>query len=48
MAACGGAQYAGDKGVPVIVFPKTKDEPDGLSSDDLVNVLRFFSSFRTN
>ncbi|XVF27984.1 hypothetical protein REPUB_Repub14bG0156500 [Reevesia pubescens] len=40
--ACGGAQYAGDEGIPVILFPKTKDEPDGLSSDDLVNVLRRF------
>ncbi|XVF26153.1 hypothetical protein REPUB_Repub13aG0274700 [Reevesia pubescens] len=40
--ACGGAQYAGDKGIPVILFPKSKDEPDGLSSDDLVKVLRGF------
>ncbi|XWS19339.1 hypothetical protein CRYUN_Cryun31cG0006800 [Craigia yunnanensis] len=40
--ACGGAQYAGDKGIPVILFPKTRDEPDDLSSDDLVNVLRRF------
>ncbi|XVF87819.1 hypothetical protein PTKIN_Ptkin18bG0151400 [Pterospermum kingtungense] len=40
--ACGGAQYARDKGIPVILFPKTKDEPDGLSSDDLVIVLRRF------
>ncbi|OMO64765.1 hypothetical protein COLO4_31868 [Corchorus olitorius] len=40
--ACGGALYAGDKGIPVVLFPKTKDEPDALSSDDLVNVLRRF------
>ncbi|KAK8973670.1 hypothetical protein V6N11_044641 [Hibiscus sabdariffa] len=40
--ACGGAQYASDKGIPVILFPKTKDEPGGLSSDDLVKVLREF------
>ncbi|XP_022721046.1 phosphoribosylglycinamide formyltransferase, chloroplastic-like [Durio zibethinus] len=40
--ACGGAQYAGDKGIPVILFPKTKDVADGLSSDELVNVLRRF------
>ncbi|XWS12907.1 hypothetical protein CRYUN_Cryun37aG0130500 [Craigia yunnanensis] len=40
--ACGGAQYAADKGIPVILFSKTKDEPDALSSDDLVKVLRGF------
>lgn len=40
--ACGGSQYARDKGIPVILFPKTKDEPDGLSPDDLVKVLREF------
>ncbi|XWS73454.1 hypothetical protein CRYUN_Cryun02cG0130500 [Craigia yunnanensis] len=42
IAACGGAQYARDKGIPVILFPKTKDELDGLTSDELVNVLRRF------
>ncbi|KAE8689678.1 Phosphoribosylglycinamide formyltransferase [Hibiscus syriacus] len=40
--ACGGAQYARDKGIPVILFPKRKDELNGLSSDDLVKVLREF------
>ncbi|XP_022714439.1 phosphoribosylglycinamide formyltransferase, chloroplastic-like isoform X2 [Durio zibethinus] len=40
--ACGGAQYAAGKGIPVILFPKTKDEPDCLPSDDLVKVLREF------
>ncbi|WRX27023.1 Formyl transferase [Theobroma cacao] len=40
--ACGGAQYARDKNIPVILFPKTKDGPDALSPDDLVNVLRRF------
>ncbi|XVE51028.1 hypothetical protein DITRI_Ditri02bG0005400 [Diplodiscus trichospermus] len=40
--ACGGAQYARDKGIPVILFPKNKDEPDGLSSDGLVDALRRF------
>lgn len=46
MAACGGAQYARDKNIPVILFPKTKDGPDALSPDDLVNVLRLSSSFK--
>ncbi|KAE8728855.1 Phosphoribosylglycinamide formyltransferase [Hibiscus syriacus] len=40
--ACGGAQYARDKGIPVILFPKRKDELNGLSSGDLVKVLREF------
>ena len=48
MAACGGAQYAGDKGISVILFSKTKDEPDGLASDDLVKVLRLCYSFKTS
>ena len=47
MAACGGAQYAADKGIPVILFSKTKDEPDALSSDDLVKALRL-CSFKTS
>lgn len=36
---CGGAQYARDKGIPVILFPKLKDG-SGLSSDELVIALR--------
>lgn len=37
---CGGAKYAEDRGIPVIVFPKTKNEPAGLSPSDLVTSLR--------
>ncbi|PRQ19106.1 putative phosphoribosylglycinamide formyltransferase [Rosa chinensis] len=37
---CGGADYARDKGLPVVLFPKTKKEPDGISPIDLVAVLR--------
>ncbi|XP_038724524.1 phosphoribosylglycinamide formyltransferase, chloroplastic isoform X2 [Tripterygium wilfordii] len=37
---CGGAEYARTKGIPVILFPKAKDEPNGLSPTDLVNALR--------
>ncbi|KAK1575703.1 hypothetical protein Q3G72_007700 [Acer saccharum] len=37
---CGGAKYARDEGIPVILFPKSKDEPDGLSPVDLVAALR--------
>lgn len=40
VAGCGGAQYARDKGIPVVLFPKSKDEPDGLSPTDLVTALR--------
>ncbi|EXB41547.1 Phosphoribosylglycinamide formyltransferase [Morus notabilis] len=38
---CGGAEFAREKGIPVILFPKMKDEPDGLSPTDLVDALRF-------
>ncbi|XP_022155077.1 phosphoribosylglycinamide formyltransferase, chloroplastic [Momordica charantia] len=37
---CGGAEYARSKNIPVILFPKTKDEPDRLSPSDLVANLR--------
>ncbi|ONK81947.1 uncharacterized protein A4U43_C01F34550 [Asparagus officinalis] len=37
---CGGAEYARNNGIPVILFPKTKSSPDGLSADDLVATLR--------
>lgn len=36
---CGGAQYARENGIPVIIFPNTKGEPEGLSSNDLVAAL---------
>lgn len=39
---CGGAEFAREKGIPVILFPKTKDELDGLSPTDLVAALREF------
>lgn len=39
---CGGASYARENGIPVIVFPRTRDEPDGLSPEDLVKKLREF------
>lgn len=42
---CGGAQYARNNGIPVILFPKAKDEPEGLSPSDLVDTLRFDASF---
>ncbi|GAB2301042.1 Phosphoribosylglycinamide formyltransferase (GART) [Dionaea muscipula] len=37
---CGGAQYARDKGIRVILFPISKNEPDGLKSNDLIDTLR--------
>lgn len=40
---CGGAEYARDKGIPIICFPKMKDESERLSSSDLVNALREFN-----
>ncbi|XP_030939118.1 phosphoribosylglycinamide formyltransferase, chloroplastic-like isoform X1 [Quercus lobata] len=39
---CGGSLYARDNGIPVVLFPKTKDEPDGLAPNDLVAELRKF------
>ena len=41
MADCGGAAYARDNGIPVVLFPRSKEEPEGLSADDLVTILRF-------
>ncbi|XP_051177094.1 phosphoribosylglycinamide formyltransferase, chloroplastic isoform X1 [Lolium perenne] len=37
---CGGADYARCNGVPVVVFPKSKSAPEGVSTDQLLNVLR--------
>ncbi|KAM7525267.1 hypothetical protein LguiA_015169 [Lonicera macranthoides] len=37
---CGGAEYARDNGIPIILFPKVKGKPEGLSSNDLVTALR--------
>ncbi|PON95787.1 Phosphoribosylglycinamide formyltransferase [Trema orientale] len=39
---CGGAEFSREKGIPVILFPRTKDESDGLSPIDLVAALREF------
>ncbi|XP_076886703.1 phosphoribosylglycinamide formyltransferase, chloroplastic-like [Bidens hawaiensis] len=36
---CGGANYAREHGIPVIIYPSTKSEPEGLSSNDLVAAL---------
>lgn len=41
-SGCGGAEYARSKNIPVILFPKTKDEQNGLSDSDLVATLRNF------
>ncbi|XP_027185305.1 phosphoribosylglycinamide formyltransferase, chloroplastic-like [Coffea eugenioides] len=38
---CGGAEFARDKGIPVILFPKVKDG-SVLSSKDLVNAIRSY------
>ncbi|RAL53246.1 hypothetical protein DM860_006918 [Cuscuta australis] len=37
---CGGAKYARDGGVPVILFPKPKNTDEGMSPEDLVAALR--------
>ncbi|KAM7265876.1 hypothetical protein ACFE04_003559 [Oxalis oulophora] len=39
-SGCGGAEYAASKEIPVLLFPKGKDEPNGLSPTDLVTSLR--------
>ncbi|KAG8078827.1 hypothetical protein GUJ93_ZPchr0007g4895 [Zizania palustris] len=37
---CGGAEYARDNDIPVVVFPKSKSSPEGISADELLNALR--------
>ncbi|GFY91692.1 formyl transferase [Actinidia rufa] len=37
---CGGAAYARDNNIPVILFPKMKEKPESLSANDLVTALR--------
>ncbi|XP_021893668.1 phosphoribosylglycinamide formyltransferase, chloroplastic isoform X1 [Carica papaya] len=37
---CGGAEYARNNGIPTLLFPKVKDQPNGLSPSELVTVLR--------
>ncbi|CAI0415531.1 unnamed protein product [Linum tenue] len=39
---CGGAEYARNKDIPVLQFPRTKDGADGLSPTSLVDALRNF------
>ncbi|KAI4295986.1 hypothetical protein L6164_035979 [Bauhinia variegata] len=39
---CGGAEYARNNGIPVVLFPAPKDDSNGLSPSDLVNILRGF------
>ncbi|KAF7145064.1 hypothetical protein RHSIM_Rhsim04G0089100 [Rhododendron simsii] len=39
-SGCGGAEYARDNNIPVILFPGMKEQPDGLSANDLVTTLR--------
>lgn len=41
-SACGGANYAKERGIPVVLFPKSKEEPEGMSPEDLVTMLRRF------
>uniref|UniRef100_A0A0E0LWI8 Phosphoribosylglycinamide formyltransferase, chloroplastic n=1 Tax=Oryza punctata TaxID=4537 RepID=A0A0E0LWI8_ORYPU len=37
---CGGAEHARGNGIPVVVFPKSKSAPEGVSADELLNALR--------
>ncbi|KAH0713419.1 hypothetical protein KY289_009378 [Solanum tuberosum] len=40
---CGGAKYAREQGIPVILFPKAKNSSEGLSEEDLVGSLRSYN-----
>uniref|UniRef100_A0A7N0UGU3 Phosphoribosylglycinamide formyltransferase, chloroplastic n=1 Tax=Kalanchoe fedtschenkoi TaxID=63787 RepID=A0A7N0UGU3_KALFE len=42
--ACGGAEFARERGIPVIVFPQRKDEQGGMSASDLVDTLRRYNA----
>ncbi|RYR04250.1 hypothetical protein Ahy_B06g083887 isoform B [Arachis hypogaea] len=42
---CGGAEYARNNGISVVLFPKVKDGSDGLSPSELVDTLRSQASF---
>lgn len=37
---CGGAEYATNNGIPVLVFPKSKSAPEGISVAQLLDTLR--------
>lgn len=39
-SGCGGAEYARDNNIPVILFPGMKEQPDILPANDLVTTLR--------
>ncbi|KAG9446052.1 hypothetical protein H6P81_012180 [Aristolochia fimbriata] len=41
---CGGAVYAREKGIPVIVYPRRSSVPEGLSTSDLVTSLRKYET----
>lgn len=41
MVGCGGAEYAREEGIPVLLFPKTSTLNEGLSAVDLVSSLRW-------
>ncbi|KAG2572169.1 hypothetical protein PVAP13_7KG152400 [Panicum virgatum] len=38
---CGGAEYARSNGIPVVVFPKSKSAPEGVSVPELLHALRY-------
>ncbi|RWV80165.1 hypothetical protein GW17_00058601 [Ensete ventricosum] len=40
LAGCGGAEYARDNQIPVVIFPGSKSSPDGVSAAELVATLR--------
>ncbi|WVZ85678.1 hypothetical protein U9M48_032573 [Paspalum notatum var. saurae] len=40
---CGGAEYASSNGIPVVVFPKSKSAPEGVSVAELLDTLRGYS-----
>ncbi|KAJ3677603.1 hypothetical protein LUZ60_003327 [Juncus effusus] len=37
---CGGAEYARNNNIPVIIFPKSKSAPEGISTEELLSTLR--------
>lgn len=45
-AGHGGAEHARCSGILVVVFPNSKSEPKGLSTNELLNTLRLVSSLR--
>ncbi|GJN27602.1 hypothetical protein PR202_gb15638 [Eleusine coracana subsp. coracana] len=43
---CGGAEHARSNGIPVVVFPKSKSAPQGISVSELLETLRFNLLYR--